>query len=76
MMAQPIKTLELHYPMIQFLITGLIHDSRHVGFHILSCKLAMCYAGGSNIEKKKELNCGKSAQRNIEVTLQKVHFSI
>ena len=45
----------------------------------LSCKLAMCYAGGgggggANIGKKA--NCGKSAHRNIEITLIKVHFGI
>ena len=31
---------------------GLIHDSRHVGFQ-LSCKLAMCYAGGQTLEKRQ-----------------------
>ena len=40
----------------------------------LSCKLALCYAGGQTLEKKA--NCGKSACRNIEMTLVKVHFRI
>ena len=45
----------------------------------LSCKLAMCYAGGgggggANIGIKA--NCGKSFRRNIELTLLKVHFRI
>ena len=30
MMAEPIRALELHYPMIQFLIIDLIHDTRHL----------------------------------------------
>ena len=38
----------------------------------LSCKLAMCYAK----EQKKKANCGKSARRNIELTLLKVNFRI
>ena len=29
-MAEPIRALELHYPMIQFLIIDLIHDTRHL----------------------------------------------
>ena len=40
----------------------------------LSCKIAMCYAGGQTLEKK--VNFGKSARRNIEITLLKVHFGI
>ena len=28
MMAKPMKTLELHYPMIQFLIMSIIHPFR------------------------------------------------
>ena len=30
MMAKPIRALQLHYPMIQFLIIVLIHDTRHL----------------------------------------------
>ena len=30
MMAKPIRVLQLHYPMIQFLIIVLIHDTRHL----------------------------------------------
>ena len=56
----------------QRLAIGLIHDSRHVGFHIvMQISHVLCW--GANIEKKA--NCGKSAQRNIEITLQEVHFS-
>ena len=40
----------------------------------LSCKYAMCYARGQTLDKKA--NCGKSARRNIELTLVKVHFRI
>ena len=38
----------------------------------LSRKLAMCYAGRQTLEKKA--NCGKSARRNTEIKLLKVHF--
>ena len=52
---------------------GLIHDSRHVGFHIvMQISHVLCW--GANIEKKA--NCGKLARRNIEITLQKVHFEL
>ena len=40
----------------------------------LLCKLTMCYARGQTLKKKA--NCGKSARRNIELTLVKVHFRI
>ena len=34
MMAKPIRALELHYPMIQFLIQRDVHQARiHTGFH-------------------------------------------
>ena len=44
----------------------------------LSCKLAMCYAGGGGggANTGKKANCGKSARRHIEITLLKVHFRI
>ena len=29
MMAKPMKTLELHYPMIQFLIKGIIYREEY-----------------------------------------------
>ena len=56
---------------------GLIHDSRHVGFQIvMQISHVLCWGrgGGANIGKKA--NCGKSARRNIEITLLKAHFSI
>ena len=46
----------------------------------LSCKLAMCYSGGDGGGGGADIgikaNCGKSARRNIELTLLKVHFRI
>ena len=52
---------------------GIIHDSRHVGFEIvMEISHVLCW--GANIRKRA--NCGKSARRNIEITLLKVHFSI
>ena len=57
---------------------GLIRDSRHVGFQIvMQISHVLCWGGGgggANIGKKA--NCGKSAHRNIEITLIKVHFGI
>ena len=54
-------------------VIGLIHDSRHVGFQIvMQISHVLCWGG--NIGKKA--NSGKSASRNIEITLLKVHFSI
>ena len=52
---------------------GLIHDSRHVGFQIVM-QISHVLCCGANIEKKA--NCGKSARRDIEIILLKVHFSI
>ena len=52
---------------------GLIHDIRHVGFQIvMQISHVLCW--GANIGKKA--NSGKSARRNIEITLLKVHFRI
>ena len=52
---------------------GLIHDSCHVGFQIvMQISYVLCW--GANIRKKA--NCGKSANRNIEITLLKVPFRI
>ena len=48
---------------------GPIHDML---VFKLSCKLTICYAGGQTLEKKA--NCGKSACRNIEITLLKSTF--
>ena len=54
---------------------GLIHDSRHVGFHIvMQIRHVLCGkgggGGGANIEKKSKM-------RKIGSTkLQKVNFSI
>ena len=54
-------------------LIGLIHDSRHIGFQIvMQISHVLCW--GANIRKKA--NCGKSALRNIEITLLKVHFRI
>ena len=36
-------------------IIGLIHDSCPVIVFKLSCKVAICYAGGANIGKKAKL---------------------
>ena len=45
---------------------GLIHDSRHVGFQIvMQISYLLCW--GANTEEKA--NCGKSALRNVEITL-------
>ena len=55
-------------------IISLIHDIAAMLVSKLSCKLAICYAGGSSIGKKT--NCGKSARRNIEIAMLKVHFRI
>ena len=50
---------------------ALIYDSRHLGFQIvMQISHVLCW--GANIEIKA--NCGKSALRNIEFTLVKVHF--
>ena len=52
---------------------GLIHDSRHVDFQIvMQISHVLCW--GANTGKKAI--CGKSASRNIETTLLKVHFRI
>ena len=52
---------------------GLIHDSRHVGFK-LSCKLAMCYAGGQTLEKRQIAE--NRLVEILKITLLKVHFRI
>ena len=52
---------------------ALIHDSRHVGFQIVM-QIGHVLCWGPNIGIKA--NCGKSARRNIELTLLKVHFRI
>ena len=52
---------------------GLIHDSRHVGFQIVM-QISHVLSWLANIGKKA--NCGKSARRNIEITLLKVPFII
>ena len=51
----------------------LFHESRHVGFQIVM-QISHVICWGANIGKTA--NCVKSARRNIEITLQKVHFSI
>ena len=55
-------------------LLGLIHDGhRHALDFKLSCKLAMCYA---RCIHRKKANCGKSARRNVKITLFKEHFII
>ena len=59
--------------MNKLMSIGLIHDSRHVGFQIvMQISHVLCW--GANIGKKA--NRGKSARRNIELTLLKVNFRI
>ena len=59
---------------------GLIHDSRHVGFQIvMQISHVLCWGkggGGGRGNIRKKANCGKSARRNIKITLLKVHFRI
>ena len=50
-------------------LIGLIRDSPQVGFQIVMQIIhVLCW--GQTLEKKA--NCGKSARRNIEITLLKV----
>ena len=60
-------------PFFFFFLIALIHDSGHVGFQIvMQISHVLCW--GANIGIKA--NCGKSARRNIEITLLKVHLRI
>ena len=53
MMAKPIKTLELHYPIIQFLIIKIIYVSQLLRFIvILSIFLFMATFGDLNFANK------------------------
>ena len=56
---------------------GLIHDSRHVGFQIvMQISHVLCWGGGGGGTLRKKATSGKSARRNIEIALPKVHFGI
>ena len=58
---------------LHFTSIALIHDSRHVGFQIvMQISHVLCWGADIGINA----NCGKSAGRNIELTLLKVHFRI
>ena len=59
--------------LITFDAIALIHDSRHVGFQIvMQISHVLCWGANNGIKA----NCVKSARRNIELTLLKVHFRI
>ena len=55
----------------RFSLIALIHDSCHVGFEIvMQINHVLCWGANNGIKA----NCGKSARRNIDLTLLKVHF--
>ena len=54
-------------------VIALFHDSGHVGFQIVMQIIhVVCWRANIGIKA----NCGKSARRNIELALLKVHFRI
>ena len=54
MMAKPIRALELHYPMIQFLIIGNIFSH---GF-FLDCKIVLIFAHSRSREPRSNKRSG------------------